>query len=310
MVDYTPRKRRTRIRPRSVEIIRGAKIPITSLCHNPRKKNAIGTPLEQLEEQYYSKSTKPYPNTLVVIVGHSAPKLAFALSLYMANKPQEEHDLFLAFNGNDIYELVDRIPEVPRNCVCEPVVKTNWGWDLGMYAEAVMNYKYDRYFFINDDVIKINGNKWLAEFESEVKRGCGIVGVQGQYFIRTTYYGATRTMWLSLVVAILSGCVEFSAYRLRRMFPRLRNAGAVDAFCFESVNRFFADRCGFKIGWLSHPHTFMDRNCVRYKKICGSQWKDKPCPYFIDRLGNGLEERISVDYVINWAKQHGIRDIH
>jgi hypothetical protein len=83
----------------------------------------------------------------------------------------------------------------------------------------------------------------------------------------------------------------------------------MDAYLFEAAGRYFADRCGFGVGWLSNPHQFRDRNCLRYRGICASQWKDKPIPYMIDRIGTGLEEKISVDYVINWARQHPLRNI-
>lgn len=311
MVNYTynRKKSRARIRPRSIEKIRGSKLNLVSLCKNDQPENVTGNVLEQLEETYYTNSIKSYPGTLIVIVGNSAKKLSDTLGLYYSCKPDRPHDVILIFNGQNVHELSEFIPEVPDNCICEPIVMKNWGWDFGMYYEAVTRFKYDSYFFLNDDVIKVEGNTWLDEFHQLLNADCGFVGVQGHHFIRTSYYGATRLFWLTMATAILSNCIEFSAYRLKRLLPRIKRVGAIDAFCFEATSKFFADRCGFRIGWLSNPHQFSDRNCIRYSGVCATQNLNKPAPYFIDKLGNGLEERISVDYVINWARQHGLREI-
>lgn len=311
MVKYSYKHQpKTVIQSKAVERLRGAPIPVNSFCKNPKPKNISGNPLEQLEEQYYNKSVDAYPGTLVVIVGNNALKLAHTINLYNKIKPPQQHDMVIVYNGGNPRELVDNIPEVPHNCICEPILIPNWGWDVRMYAEAVFNWKYDRYFFMNDDLISVGGNNWLAEMDREIENGAGVIGVQGHFFIRTSYYGATRLFWLSMITAILSNCIVFSAHRLRRIFPYLHRLGAIDAFCFEAVGKYFASKCGFGIGWLDSPHNFLDRNCIRYKGICASQWKEKPVPYFIESLGHGLEEQISVDYVINWARQYGLRDFH
>ena len=84
---------------------------------------------------------------LVVLAGHIRWKIERLRQLYQQNKPDEEHDFVLVYNGEDAYDEADIY------CQNDSISK-----DIGMYYEAVKRIKRPFYFFMNDDIVFIKGS--------------------------------------------------------------------------------------------------------------------------------------------------------
>lgn len=101
---------------------------------------------------------------VVVLVGHTKYTLDRLISLYTANKPEEDHKVIVVYNGGGFYPYAD------IECVNDLR-----GRDVSMYHKAVEYLEADFYFFMNDDICYIKDNKWLAQ---ALKLDTEIVGVQ------------------------------------------------------------------------------------------------------------------------------------
>ena len=149
---------------------------------------------------------------LVVLVGHTVKKLERLKKLYYNNKPFIKHDTVVVYNGED------------KNYKCDLRTKNDQqGRDVYMYHKAVMKWKRDFYFFMNDDTVHIGGHGWLiwaccvnkeiagmqtnlssfvsieqikeitGKFPEKWKRWEGVA-----QFIRTSSFGCTRKYFLTL----------------------------------------------------------------------------------------------------------------
>jgi len=103
---------------------------------------------------------------LVVLVGNSPKKLKRLQKLYANNIPKEKHRTIVVYNGSKNYNKINLY--VPNNIRSK---------DIGMYYEAVKNYKADFYFFLNDDIIYIKDNNWLYT-ALKLQRNAEVIGVQ------------------------------------------------------------------------------------------------------------------------------------
>lgn len=145
---------------------------------------------------------------LVVLVGHRKRKLKRLINLYLKNKPELEHDVFIVYNGEEPFSGADLY------------VKNDLrSRDIGKYYEAVKRHDRRFYFFMNDDIVHIEGKDWL---QHALKKGTEIVGVQYNMttmvpkeiillveeigyppliwgkFLRTSAFGCTRDCFLRI----------------------------------------------------------------------------------------------------------------
>lgn len=264
--------------------------------------NTSGSAVEQLEAEYY-KTVDHRPGTLVVLVGHFPEKMPRLLDLYKNSVNLDSHDCFVAYNGEGSKKFRKHLP---KNCIADLKIVDNYGWDLRMYAEAVMTYAYDRYFFINDDTYRIRRG-WFESFEEKIQE-CDLVGVQGVPFIRTSYYGCRRLLWLAIYLAVKSDMIKYDWRRVRR-FMRNREArhhvlhklGAHYAYQFEGANSWLCKLLGFKQGYIDDPLAMRDRYCRR-TKYCTRQ-HPVGSREVIRNVEGGIDNPMTIDYIISKAKQ-------
>lgn len=101
---------------------------------------------------------------LVIIASTNPVKAERVKQLYFKNRPDMEHDMVLIYNGDipysraDIYTVNDRIAR-----------------DIGMYHEVVSKTGRPFYFFMNEDIVHIEGDEWLGH---ALEKGSELVGVQ------------------------------------------------------------------------------------------------------------------------------------
>lgn len=233
------------------------------------KENISGSALNQLME-CVDPTVQPYPGTLVVIVGHDERKLLHAIDLYNMKRPKISHSLVAVCNGSKqgyISEL-----RLPPTAIGPVIYRPNTGWDIAMYAEAVLRYKFERYWFMNDDIIHIERRRWLKRFEFKMKDpNTGVVAVQAgsPRNFRTTYFGTSRLFFLAWYVTIKCGvlkktdrCIWRQNKRAKR---RKRVEGYVQAKEFELYNLTFARSCGFDFKWMDNSRMFIDENARKRK---------------------------------------------
>jgi len=179
---------------------------------------------------------------LVVLVGNSRKKLDRLKKLYSDNKPLIAHDVVVVYNGEEKYK-------------CDLKTENNrQGRDVYMYHKAVMKWKRDFYFFMNDDIIHIEGTDWL---ENALRLKAEIVGAQtnlssivsskiikklsgknpsrgtNPQFIRTSAFGCTRDYFLRIWEESKGNSQRFEKNTLK-----LANSWAVlcDAFYIHDEN--------------------------------------------------------------------------
>jgi hypothetical protein len=190
---------------------------------------------------------------IVVLAGHTYSKLQRLISLYKQNKPPEDHKVVIVYNGEDFY------PDADIQCVND-----KRGRDVYMYYRVVEYFEADYYFFMNDDICYIKGNKWLTQV---IKANAEVVGVQANlasilpieilikenknipskwrewegnpHFIRTSSFGCTQEYFL-----------------------RVWNASNGDSQRFEKQTITLAQ--SWKV--FSNPFYIYDSNLAPYKK--------------------------------------------
>jgi len=101
---------------------------------------------------------------LVVIASTNPVKAEKVRELYFRNKPDIEHDMVLIYNGDTPYDRADMYT------VNDRVAK-----DIGMYHEVVGKIDRPFYFFMNEDIVHVEGNEWLKH---ALGKGTELVGVQ------------------------------------------------------------------------------------------------------------------------------------
>lgn len=231
------------------------------------KRNVSGTPLKQLVESY--DKVKSYPGVLVVIVGHHEHKLLEAISIFDKKAPKSGFKVAVVCNGDYPDKLVsDGMPDY----VEAVIYRDNSGWDIAMYAEAVLRYKFDYYWFMNDDIWRIKDGSWLPEFVDKASEpDTGFVAVQAgcPYNFRTSYFGASRLNYLTWLTAIHYGVIKKDSASTWRQGYRARTMnrvpGWVQAKEFELYNMTFTHVCNKKVAWLDNTRHFIDYNARRRK---------------------------------------------
>jgi hypothetical protein len=229
------------------------------------RQNISGSALDQLKECHDIRRVRPHRNTLIVLVGHDEDKILKTLNLYQSKLPSIPHSLVVVCNGSNPNKLPKGV--LPENAVGPVIYRPNTGWDIAMYAEAVLRYKFRHYWFMNDDVIRIANGNYLSEFKTKVRRSkVGVVGVQAgsPRNFRTTYFGCSRLFFLAWHVAIhyrvLQKRPDVVKRQDRRAAIKKRVPGYVQAKEFELYNLTFAKVCGFKPQWLRNSSHFIDAN--------------------------------------------------
>jgi hypothetical protein len=259
--------------------------------------NASGSSVDQLEAEYIGQSQR-YPGTLVILVGHFADKLRRLLEFYQNTVDISTHYCFVAFNG-DAEEFEDLVrPVLPYNCICEPMFLDNVGWDIRMYAAGALSYAFDRYFFINDDTLSMAPG-WLEDFEKK-SMVHDLVGIQGVGFIRTTYFGSSRLLWLATYVATEKKVVDINWRRMpRRMRPMINKYKAHHAHIFEGTNTYICHRLGYKFGFLDNKVSMRDTYCLHRRCLT---WASQ-APSFIRFGGAANGDRpLTIDFILNVAR--------
>jgi hypothetical protein len=227
-------------------------------------ENIHGSPLYQLQETYEHKAINPHPGILVVICGHHAKKLEQALNLFEQNKPEGvDYHVAIVCNGT---EKVDE-KYFPEHTIGDVIYRENTGWDIAMFAEAVLKYKFKYYWFMNDDIAVIKNGNWLKEFNKKIKMPAAcVVGVQAgsPYNYRTSYFGVNRLYFLSWYVTVNYGVLKKKKITKLRHANIQKKRGKVEGYmlakAFEHWNLNFTHVCGLKPRWLRDFSHLIDDN--------------------------------------------------
>jgi hypothetical protein len=274
--------------------------PLDFLDRN-NKKGAVDT----LEDEIFGSTTK-YDGTLVVLVGHIPAKTHRLIHHYKRSTNLELNRCIIIFNGNkEEFKKVIKRSDYPKNLICDPIFISNYGWDMRMYGEAVLNYAFDDYFFINDDA-KIKDPNWYPKYK-EALEGHDLIGIQAIRFMRTTFYGCKRKLWLAIYCAVITSIVNLTCGRSGKRGRRIKVSGQCWAYAFEASNMWIAAKLGSKITTIQ-PGRAMTDGCRNGHKMqippdIEENLINNSCPRGYQKMtsdeDNGL---LTYDYMLNVIK--------
>jgi hypothetical protein len=241
-------------------------------------KNAI----DSLRDEHHNEEQK-HDGTLAILTGHSVGKIKRLIDSYKDKTDLSTHRSAIVFNGS-INAFVESINsrDYPDNLICDPIFIPNYGWDMRMYGEAVLNYAFDDYFFINDDST-INDGAWFSKYK-EALEDHDLIGIQGVTHVRTSFYGCKRKLWLANYCLAASRMIKYKFGSRKHKIATI-NIGKHIAYAFEYGTIWISDRLNCEAFKMKPPNIMVDSNCKKRRRI------EKEFADFIDRSIRGRPHR-------------------